>query len=118
LLDSKTKAAVITLILSGRTEEALELVSKKTNVACPKLAVGLPKGHSASLGCYVAKDKTIYVLDGEYLSDPRVILHEMYHHLRTHTGEHRGTERKAREFALDFVRAFETAVLNKTSEDK
>jgi len=109
LLDLKTKASIVQLILSGSGERAVELLSKEFGVRPPKLVVGLPKGRSKSLGCYVARNETIYVRDRRALFDPYVVLHEMYHHLRTHVKEHRGSERKAHQFALDFLAALETA---------
>jgi hypothetical protein len=108
-LDSKTKASIVRLILSGDGDRAVELLSREFGVRPPKIAMGLPKGRSKSLGCYVARSETIYVRDRRALFDPYVILHEMYHHLRTRGGEHRGTERKAHQFALDFLAAFEAA---------
>jgi hypothetical protein len=47
-------------------------------------------------------------MNQEYLDNPFVILHEFYHHLRTHGMEHRGTEKYANRFAEEFIEAFKT----------
>ena len=39
------KSNVVYLILNGKTEEALTLLSNTYKVRTPKLKVGLPKGH-------------------------------------------------------------------------
>ena len=108
-MDSKLffRARVVHSILLGKSEEALELLSQHYNVAVPKLRVGLPKGFAESLGCYVAKNGMIHVLNRENMCSPYVIVHEFYHHLRTHGREHKGTEKHAKRFAEEFLRAYE-----------
>jgi hypothetical protein len=103
------KAAVVLLILNGKAEEALSLLSKQHNVNTPKLKVGLPKGHKATAyGCYTAKTETISILNSDMLNNPLVILHEFYHHIRSSNVDkiHRGTERNANKFAQEFIESF------------
>lgn len=100
------KAKIVHLILLRRSEEALELLSQQYNTVVPKLRVGLPSGHRKSLGCYVVKKKTIYVLNHEGLHNPYLIIHEFYHHLRMHDNKHKGTEKHARRFAEEYFNAY------------
>ena len=72
----------------------------------PRVEIGLPPGHKGVAGCYVASRKTIYVRDGESLSNPFLIIHEFYHHLRMFEGKHLGTEKHADKFAKGFVDAY------------
>jgi hypothetical protein len=96
---------VVQLIaIARRPEEALDLLCEHYRVERPLLRMGLPSGEKNALGCYVHRDKTIYISSQEYLYDPYVIIHEFYHHLRHVGGKHRGTERHARDFALAFLR--------------
>ena len=87
-----------------RPEEALDLLSAHYGVERPRLRMGLPSGEKKALGCYVHREKTIYISTQEYLYDPYVLIHEFYHHLRSVGGKHRGTERHAKEFALSFLK--------------
>jgi Zn-dependent peptidase ImmA (M78 family) len=89
--------------VARRPEEALDLLSEYYGVERPRLRMGLPSGEKRALGCYVHRDKTIYISSQEYLYDPYVLIHEFYHHLRHVGGKHRGTERHARDFALAFL---------------
>ncbi len=109
-MDLKFKALTVWLILNGRTEEALKLLAKRYNVIPPRMKVGLPKRHRKdTLGCYTAKDETIYVRDSAAVKEPSIILHEFYHHLRMSVDKkHKGTERYAREFAKEFVKAYQS----------
>jgi hypothetical protein len=100
------KPYVVWLILNGKAEEALEVLAKEYRVEVPKLKVGLPKRHkTTAYGCYTAKNQTISLLNSEVVSNPFVILHEFYHHLRSRGVDrmHRGTEGNADKFALDFL---------------
>jgi hypothetical protein len=106
------KPHVVALILSGKTEEALELLAEEYHVTVPSLKVGLPKKHKIkSYGCYTPKNQTISVLNSDVLINPFVILHEFYHHLRSKAVDrmHRGTEVNADKFALDFLREYQIA---------
>ncbi len=100
------KAKVVSLILSKDTEKALELLSQHYRVAKPKLKVGMPKRHSKKLACYVAKKRTIHVSGREILHNPRIILHEFYHHLRNFTDAQKGIEKYAERFAERYLEAY------------
>ncbi len=102
-VDPETAYHVVKLILNGRTEEAVDLLSEYFGVDPPKLAVKRPKGVGKALAVYVARKETIYFTRGEYYSNPLIVLHEFYHHLRMFEGKHRGTERNADAFALCIV---------------
>ncbi len=95
---------VLLIAIAKRPEEALDLLSEHYRVERPRLRMGLPSGEKKALGCYVHRDKTIYISSQEFLYDPYVLIHEFYHHLRHVGGKHRGTERHAKEFALAFLR--------------
>ncbi len=105
------KPQIVSLILNKDTERALNLLAEHYNVAAPKLRVGLPKGHRRVYGCYTSKNQTISVLDSNMLSNPFVILHEFYHHLRSKAvdRQHRGTEKNANKFAKEFLVAHQAA---------
>jgi hypothetical protein len=107
------KPVIVQLILNKQTEKALELLAKEYGVEIPKLDVGLPKGHTRNAyGTYNAKNQTICVMNSDIFSNPFVILHEFYHHLRSKSvdKQHRGTEKNADKFAVDYLRAYEVAV--------
>jgi Zn-dependent peptidase ImmA (M78 family) len=109
---SFSKALVVWLILNQQVEEALGLLANEYKVDVPRLKVGLPKGHKKkSFGVYQSRDEIISVLNSDVLSNPFVILHEFYHHLRSKAvdKQHRGTEKNADEFALNFLTEFQTA---------
>ncbi|MCW4025106.1 MAG: hypothetical protein NWF01_08745 [Candidatus Bathyarchaeota archaeon] len=106
------KPQIVWLILNGKIEDALELLAKNYKVEVPKLKVGLPKGHKAkALGCYTAKTQTIALQSSDYMTNPFVVLHEFYHHLRSSGVDrmHRGTEKGADNFALEFIVAYQIA---------
>ncbi len=104
------KPSIVYLILNKQTEEALKMLSLNYGVAVPKLKVGLPKGHNrTAYGTYNAQKQTICVLDSEIFSNPFVILHEFYHHLRSKSvdKQHKGTEKNADKFAVEFIREYQ-----------
>jgi hypothetical protein len=108
------KSLIVWLILNGKTEQALELLSKNYKVNVPELKVGLPKGHKiTAFGCYTSKSQTISVLNSDILVNPFVIVHEFYHHLRSKGVDkmHRGTEKNADRFAVEFIEAYKKAAL-------
>jgi hypothetical protein len=107
-LDTKARALTVVLIVDGNADTALRMLADDYGVAKPRLKVGLPKGRRRnSLGCYNAKNKTIYVLNSDIMKQPFIILHEFYHHLRTNVDlKHRGTEKYADRFAKDFIQAY------------
>ena len=100
------KARTVHLILSKKSEEALERLSEYYNVEVPKVKIGMPKGHVRYQGCYVARKKTIHFLNQDALYNPYVVLHEFYHHLRTRDRKHKGTEKLADAFAKGFMEAY------------
>jgi len=104
--EESVRASVVALILEGRPEEALKILSGYFKVETPRIEVGMPKRHTGRAGCYLASKATICVADRERLFDPRVILHEFYHHLRTTSGKHRGTEKHANKFVGEFIAAY------------
>jgi Zn-dependent peptidase ImmA (M78 family) len=111
-LQANFKPAIVYLILNKQTEQALELLAKKYGVDVPKLKVGLPKGHTRNAyGTYNAKNQTICVLNSDIFSNPFVILHEFYHHLRSKSvdRQHKGTEKNADKFAVEFIREYQAA---------
>ena len=102
------------IVRARRPEEALDALCVHYRVEKPGLRIGLPKGEKTALGCYVHRDRTIYMSSEEYLFDPYVLIHEFYHHLRHVGGKHRGTERHARDFALGFLKNAENIGLEST----
>ena len=107
------KPLIVQLILNKETERALMLLAKEYHVETPKIKVGIPKGRvRIAYGTYNAKDQTICVLDSDVFSNPFVILHEFYHHLRSKSVDrrHRGTEKNADKFAVDYIQTYETVV--------
>jgi hypothetical protein len=107
-LETRFKAYIVWLMLNGETEKALEKLAEHYEVETPKLKVGLPKRYKTrTLGTYTTRHQTISVLNSDMLKQPLVIIHEFYHHLRIDLNrKHRGNERNAREFAQDYVEAY------------
>ena len=100
------RAKVVGTIVSGRAEAALQLLSEHYKVDEPDLRVGTVKRHRKVLACYVEREKRIYLSKSDFITDPFIILHEFYHHLRA-SGVTRGqVEKRADEFALGFIRVF------------
>jgi hypothetical protein len=108
--DSRFKAAVVHLILSKDTERAVELVSQRYKVRVPSLGIGPTKGKKVALAVYAVSANAILFSDQEYFFDPFVVLHEMYHCIRSKSGSHRGTEKNADRFALDFIEQYQRHV--------
>lgn len=106
------KAKVVHLVISKDAEKAIELMSQHYRIAEPKLKVGMPKRHSKKLACYVARKQTIHVSHRELLSNPHVILHEFYHHLRNLTSTQKGLEKHADRFAADYLKAYKTIAVH------
>ena len=105
-MDIHLKAYIVHLILNGRAEEALELLSEFHGVEPPKIRVGKVKGRSKALAVYIPSKKTIILQNGELYNDPFTILHEFYHHIRYRDGRHRGTEKNADKYAESFIQAY------------
>ena len=118
-MEQEFKALVVWLILNGKAEKALELLAEHYGVEVPRLKVGLPKGRKKkTLGCYNAKNETIFVLNSDTLKEPFIILHEFYHHLRTALDrKHKGTERYADEFAKEFIQAYKSMAAKVSGDD-
>jgi hypothetical protein len=122
-LQSNFKSVIVELILKGEAKNALNLLSKEYKVDKPKLKVGLPKGHKTKiLGCYVLKNSSITLYNRNLLTNPYVILHEFYHHLRTNINKkHLGTEKNADKFALEYITQYnirnQKKVLTKNLKD-
>ncbi len=103
--EANFQGMIVRLIaIERKPEEALNALCAHYRVERPALRIGLPKAEKKALGCYVHRERTIYISSEEYLFDPYVLIHEFYHHLRHVGGKHRGTERHARDFALSFLR--------------
>jgi len=113
-LQANFKPLIVRLILNGKAEEAIALLAKNYKVNMPKLKIGLPKGRKKNvLGCYMAKDETILVLNSDAVGNPFVILHEFYHHMRTSIDKkHKGTEKKADRFANEFIQEYKAASIS------
>jgi hypothetical protein len=105
LSESEFKTRIVQLILDARTEQAIVELADHYNVTVPKLKIGLPRGHKINtLGSYETRNETVSVLNGETFRNPSVVIHEFYHHLRTDIArKHLGSEKKAREFAQNFI---------------
>jgi len=108
--DAVVRARAVALILLGETEKAIDILSKFYGVPTPRVKVGLPKGRSNVLGCYIPSKKIIYLKSSEEYRNPFVVLHEFYHHIRYFAGKHRGTERGANEYALKSIQYFRELV--------
>jgi hypothetical protein len=103
LEESKFKAAIVSLILTKDTEKAVRLVSRKFKVRTPSLQIGHTKGKKLALAVYSVSSNSIAFADQDHFFNPFVVLHEMYHAIRSTSGNHRGTERNADKFALDYI---------------
>lgn len=101
--DRYWKVKVVRLIREGRPEDAMVHLAEKYEVRPPKLRIGTVKGRRRAVGCYVAKEETIYLSNAEMMSEPYVVLHEFYHHLRSMEGKFSGSEKHAERFAREFV---------------
>ena len=101
--ETRFKAAVVGLILSKDIEVAVEILSRKFRVRPPSLEIGHTKGKKLALAVYSVSANSIAFADQEYFFNPFVVLHEMYHCIRSRSGNHRGTEKNADKFALDYI---------------
>lgn len=118
LPDEMMQARIVQMILTKRTEEALQALSSFYHLEPPKIAVGTVKGkRRTAYAVYVQREKKIYAMDSTIYYNPFVILHEFYHHLRTRDGSHRGTEKHANAFARGFIDSY-MAVIKKAIEKK
>jgi len=104
--DESIRARAVGMIIEGRCEEALELLSNFYGVEKPRVRVGLPRGHASALGCYDPKKRLICLRSSKEFYDPFIVMHEFYHHLRFYGGRHRGTEKGANSYAADSIRYY------------
>jgi len=109
--EPRFKAAIVGLILTKETENAVQLLSKKFKVRAPSLDIGHTKGKKIALAVYSVSTNSISFADQEYFFNPFVVLHEMYHCVRSRSGEHRGTEKNADRFALDYIENYQKVEL-------
>ena len=106
------QAKIVHMILTKRTERALEAISSFYHVKPPEIAVGTVKGkRRTAYAVYVPKERKIYAMNSDIFYNPFIILHEFYHHLRTQGGPHRGTERHANLFAKGFIDSYRSAAV-------
>lgn len=101
--ESRFKATIVSMILSKDTEKAIELISRRFKVRAPTLGIGPTKGKKKALAVYSVAANAIMFRDQESFFDPFVVLHEMYHCIRSTSGNHRGTEKNADRFALEYL---------------
>lgn len=101
------RVQIVALIIDGQTELALRLLSEHYGITEPSLRVGTVKGHRKVAGCYVKNEERIYLAKSEYITNPFLILHEFYHHLRaSDVGKNRQVDKRADVFASNFIRDF------------
>lgn len=107
-VDSAFRIKVVRMIVEGHPEEALHSLACRYEVQQPDLRVGTVKRHRKVLAVYVHKEKRIYVSKSDLLTNPFVILHEFYHHLRaSQTPMSDQVEKRADSFALAYIRTFQ-----------
>jgi hypothetical protein len=105
--DRRFRARIVQLIVDGHTELALRLLSEHYGVSEPALRVGTIKRHRKVLACYVEKERRIYMSKSDFITNPFVVLHEFYHHLRASDfGKRRQVEKRADLFASNFIHDF------------
>ncbi len=104
--DNLFKATIVHMILSKETEKSVELLSRKFGVSAPALSIGLPKGKKKALAVYTVEGNTIRFANEKQFFNPFVVLHEMYHCVRSSSGKHRGTEKNADRFALSYIQEY------------
>jgi len=106
--DSEFRIRIVNMILDGQPEEALRSLARHYGVEEPDLRVGTVKKHRNVLGVYVHKEKRIYISKSDLLTNPFVILHEFYHHLRaSQIPKNQQVEKRADSFALSYLRVFQ-----------
>ncbi len=104
--EGQFKIIVVHAILSKDTEKAVDLVCKKFGVKTPTLKIGMPKGLKKALGVYTVQSNSIGFRDHEQFFNPFVVLHELYHCIRSTSGTHRGTEKNADRFAISYIEEY------------
>jgi len=112
-LDDISKANIVQLILAKKTEDALFQLSKHYNIRPPQIVVGTVKGKRRTVyAVYVQRESKIYCINSDIFYNPFIVLHEFYHHLRTHAGIHKGSEKHANQYARDFINSYSRVKLN------
>lgn len=105
--ESRFKVYVVHKILSKETEKAVELVCQRNHVKAPSLRIGgVPKGHKKALGVYSIASNSVAFRDQDQFFNPFVVLHELYHCIRSKSGTHKGTEKNADRFAISFIEEY------------
>jgi hypothetical protein len=106
-LNDLAKAKIVELILSKKTEQALQILSEYYKVDPPQIVVGTIKGKRKTVyAVYVQREKKIYCINSDIFYNPFVVLHEFYHHIRTSGGIHRGSEKHANTYAKSFLDSY------------
>ncbi|MCE4605935.1 MAG: hypothetical protein F7B59_01190 [Desulfurococcales archaeon] len=96
------RSLAVHLVLNGKAEEAIGLLSEFYRVKTPRLTIGA-RGRYDISGCYDRGRKEICLKDSQIYMNPFIVLHEFYHHLRSVSGKHRGNEKYADRYALDSI---------------
>lgn len=110
-LDDITKAKIVYMILSKKTEKALQNLSNFYKVIPPEIVVGTIKGRRKTVyAVYVHRESKIYCMNADIFFNPFVVLHEFYHHLRTKGMVHRGSERHANMYAKSFIDSYKKII--------
>jgi hypothetical protein len=109
--DDITKAKVVNMILNKKTEDALKILSQFYKVIPPGITVGTIKGKRKTVyAVYVQRESKIYCINSDVFSNPFIILHEFYHHIRTKGGIHRGSEKHANTYAKSFIKSYKKII--------
>ncbi|MHB8565811.1 MAG: hypothetical protein ACYC7D_05960 [Nitrososphaerales archaeon] len=112
--ERRFKVYIVYLILNKETEKAVEIISSKYKLRKPRLSIGISKGKKKALGVYSVESNAISFKDQDQFFNPFVVLHEMYHCIRSTSGAHRGNEKNADKFALDYIWTFNEIAKTKT----
>ncbi len=100
--EQRARALAVALILEGKAEEAIRILSKHYKIPAPKIVMGA-RGRYDIYGCYDPRRREICLRDSDIYVNPFVVLHEFYHHLRSVQGRHRGVEKYADKYAVDSI---------------
>ena len=106
-LNDLAKAKIVEIILSKKTEQALQILSGYYKVPPPQIVVGtIKKKRKTVYAVYVQRERKIYCINSDIFYNPFVVLHEFYHHIRTSDGIHRGSEKHANMYAKSFIDSY------------
>lgn len=110
-LDIAFKAKIVQMILNKETKVALQSLGEFYKVKPPQVVVGTIKGKRKTVfAVYVQRESKIYCISSDIYYNPFIILHEFYHHLRTHGGVHRGSEKHANKYAKGFIDSYKLVI--------